>query len=74
MLSKYDALSEVELEVIRAEVTRQEFDVNDQRQKFVGIVVVMLCLIQISTMWTKFIINAAFYYDGKHKDDPKYDI
>lgn len=44
-LSKYDTLSEVDLEVLRAQVTRKEFDTDTEKKKFVWIVVVMLCMI-----------------------------
>ena len=31
-------------------------------------------LSQISALWTKFIIGAAYNYEGKNSGDPKYDI
>lgn len=34
----------------------------------------MLMLIQISSLLTKFLIGAAFNYQGKHSGDEKYDI
>ena len=30
--------------------------------------------VQISTMWSKFIIGSAYNYDGNHTGNPKYDI
>ena len=55
-------------------INQQEY-AKDQASKYLaGITLLVLMLTQISSLWTKFIIGAAYNYDGVHLDEPKYDI
>lgn len=67
-------LSEFDFEIIKAVINEQEYE-KDQTSKYLaGITLLVLMLTQISSLWTKFIIGAAYNYSGKHDGVPKYDI
>ena len=55
-----------EIEVVRAEVTRQEFTKDTKLQSYSYYVLAMLMLVQVSSLWTKFIIGAAYNFQGAH--------
>lgn len=67
-------MSEVELEVVRAEVTCQEFEKDTAKQSFSYLVLALLMSVQLSNLWTKFIIGAAYNYKGVHTGEAKWDI
>ena len=55
-------------------INQQEY-AKDQASKYLaGITLFVLMLTQISSLWTKFIIGAAYNYAGAHLGEPKYDI
>ncbi len=67
-------LSEQELEIVRAEVTKVEF-VASQNQKYQSyLVLFILMVVQMSAQWSKFLISTAFNYDGNNTANAKYNI
>jgi hypothetical protein len=61
-------LTDVDLEVVRAEVTRLEFEKQEERRFYSWAVLGLLMLVQISSLLTKFIIGAAYNYQGDNDD------
>lgn len=74
MNSDATIVTDFDLEIVRAEVTTKEFEVNKERRGAAFLILAMLMLVQISSLLTKFIISAAYNYEGKNTGDPKYDI
>lgn len=68
------AMSEFELEIVRAEVTTIEFNQDKDKKWFSFCILAMLMGTQISSLWTKFIIGSAYNYDGVHNGEPRWDI
>jgi len=66
------SLSRLELEIVRAQIQTIQF--TPDKLCFSYGVLAVLMLSQISALWTKFIIGAAYNYQGKNSNDPKYDI
>lgn len=55
-------------------MTRKEFASSEKKQFYSYCVLALLMLIQISSLWSKFIIGAAYNYQGDHSGDSKFDI
>jgi hypothetical protein len=73
-ISEADYLSEIDLEVVRAEITRADYIVDNPQISYSNLILGLLMAIQVSSLWSKFIIGAAFNYEGVHAGVPKYDI
>ena len=59
-----DYFEDLELEVARAEITRKEFDLNQERWVYSYIVLSFLMFVQTSCLLNKFLIGSAYNYDG----------
>ena len=73
-ISEKDILSEIDLEVVRAEITRADYAADKPQISYSYLILGLLMAIQVSSLWSKFIIGAAFNYEGAHVGEPKYDI
>lgn len=62
----------MELEIVRAELQAIQFTPEKLCFSYSALAVLMLS--QISALWTKFIIGAAYNYEGDNSGDPKFDI
>ena len=60
-----------DLEIVRAEQTKDEFNLNKSLRCFSWTVLIVLLLAQISNQWQRFMIGSTYAYEYTGDEDPK---
>ena len=69
-------LSLAEIDIVRVEVTKLEFQQSRSDRIYSYFVLLLLVMIQISSQWQNFLISTTYYFQpkGEQVGDPKYNI
>ena len=71
--SQGTVFTEIEVEILRAKAEEDNYDVRTESRYYSYLVLSALLLVNISVQWSKFIIGAAYNYQGEHTG-PKWNI
>ena len=71
MHSNNSAITNKELEIVRAEMAKEQFTLSGKEKCMSWVVLICLLLIQISNQWQRFLIATTYNYDDD-SDDPYY--
>jgi MFS family permease len=68
-------MSEMDLEILRAEVEASDYSRSKDSLRYSWIVLLLLLSVQISNQWQRLVIGPAYYFEAEGKtDDPKYSL